>query len=167
MRNGTVGNSTVWYQLNQYQIGKSLGSHGLWVFCILRILLELLFLNAFRQFQVKCYHDLQVIDKKQQIYDFFEIFKFCISIYLIIFQCLVRYIDYGNTEILNRSDIVEIPLDLQFSSVAKKYRLWGLQIPSSQEVTQFDQASHRFKIFLLMERKLCARKKKKCLFKIH
>ncbi|XP_023565621.1 serine/threonine-protein kinase 31 [Octodon degus] len=54
-------------------------------------------------------------------------------------KCLVRYIDYGNTEILNRSDIVEIPLALQFSSVAKKYRLWGLQIPSGQEVTQFDQ----------------------------
>ncbi|XP_031529974.2 serine/threonine-protein kinase 31 isoform X1 [Vicugna pacos] len=54
-------------------------------------------------------------------------------------KCLVRYIDYGNTEILKRSDIVEIPLDLQFSSVAKKYRLWGLQIPSGQEVTQFDQ----------------------------
>ncbi|XP_019507537.1 PREDICTED: serine/threonine-protein kinase 31 [Hipposideros armiger] len=54
-------------------------------------------------------------------------------------KCLVRYIDYGNTEILNRSDIVEIPSDLQFSSVAKKYRLWGLQIPSGQEVTQFDQ----------------------------
>ncbi|XP_057589045.1 serine/threonine-protein kinase 31 isoform X2 [Hippopotamus amphibius kiboko] len=54
-------------------------------------------------------------------------------------KCLVRYIDYGNTEILNRSDIVEIPLNLQFSSVAKKYRLWGLQIPSGQEVTQFDQ----------------------------
>ncbi|EPY85073.1 hypothetical protein CB1_000406004 [Camelus ferus] len=34
-------------------------------------------------------------------------------------KCLVRYIDYGNTEILKRSDIVEIPLDLQFSSVAK------------------------------------------------
>ncbi|XP_040820935.1 serine/threonine-protein kinase 31 isoform X1 [Ochotona curzoniae] len=54
-------------------------------------------------------------------------------------KCLVRYIDYGNTEILNRSDIVEIPSELQFSSVAKKYRLWGLQIPSGQEVTQFDQ----------------------------
>ncbi|KAG3278011.1 serine/threonine kinase 31, transcript variant X1 [Ictidomys tridecemlineatus] len=54
-------------------------------------------------------------------------------------KCLVRYVDYGNTEILNRSDIVEIPLELQFSSVAKKYRLWGLQIPSGQEVTQFDQ----------------------------
>ncbi|XP_066210109.1 serine/threonine-protein kinase 31 isoform X1 [Saccopteryx leptura] len=52
---------------------------------------------------------------------------------------LVRYIDYGNTEILNRSDIVEIPLNLQSSSVAKKYKLWGLQIPSGQEVTQFDQ----------------------------
>ncbi|XP_076422883.1 serine/threonine-protein kinase 31 isoform X7 [Peromyscus maniculatus bairdii] len=54
-------------------------------------------------------------------------------------KCLVRYIDYGNTEILNRSDIVEIPPELQFSSIAKKYRLWGLQIPSGQEVTQFDQ----------------------------
>nr|XP_003935179.1 serine/threonine-protein kinase 31 isoform X2 [Saimiri boliviensis boliviensis]XP_010343986.1 serine/threonine-protein kinase 31 isoform X2 [Saimiri boliviensis boliviensis] len=54
-------------------------------------------------------------------------------------KCLVRYIDYGNTEILNRSDIVEIPLELQFSSVAKKYKLWGLQIPSNQEVTHFDQ----------------------------
>ena len=73
----------------------------------------------------------------------------------------MRYIDYGNTEILNRSDIVEIPLDLQFSSVAKKYRIWGLQIPSSQEVTQFDQASHRFKIFLLMERNYVLGKKKK------
>ncbi|XP_019583323.2 serine/threonine-protein kinase 31 [Rhinolophus sinicus] len=54
-------------------------------------------------------------------------------------KCQVRYIDYGNTEILNRSDIVEIPSDLQFSSVAKKYRLWGLRIPSGQEVSQFDQ----------------------------
>ncbi|XP_004702901.1 serine/threonine-protein kinase 31 [Echinops telfairi] len=54
-------------------------------------------------------------------------------------KCLVRYVDYGNTEILNRSDIVEIPVELQFPSVAKKYRLWGLQIPSGQEVTQFDQ----------------------------
>ncbi|XP_055128391.1 serine/threonine-protein kinase 31 isoform X5 [Symphalangus syndactylus] len=56
-------------------------------------------------------------------------------------KCLVRYIDYGNTEILNRSDIVEIPSELQFSSVAKKYKLWGLQIPSNQEVTQFDQGT--------------------------
>uniref|UniRef100_A0A2R9C9Z7 Serine/threonine kinase 31 n=1 Tax=Pan paniscus TaxID=9597 RepID=A0A2R9C9Z7_PANPA len=56
-------------------------------------------------------------------------------------KCLVRYIDYGNTEILNRSDIVEIPLELQFSSVAKKYKLWGLHIPSDQEVTQFDQGT--------------------------
>ncbi|XP_020848978.1 serine/threonine-protein kinase 31 isoform X4 [Phascolarctos cinereus] len=54
-------------------------------------------------------------------------------------KCLVRYIDYGNTEILNRSEIVEIPSNLQFPDVAKKYRLWGLQIPSGQEVTQFDQ----------------------------
>ncbi|XP_054979921.1 serine/threonine-protein kinase 31 [Sorex araneus] len=68
-------------------------------------------------------------------------------------KCLVRYVDYGNTEILNRSDIVEIPLDLQFSSVAKKYRLWGLQIPSGQEVTQFDQG-RTFLGSLIFEKKI-------------
>ncbi|XP_037365146.1 serine/threonine-protein kinase 31 isoform X2 [Talpa occidentalis] len=68
-------------------------------------------------------------------------------------KCLVRYIDYGNTEILNRSDIVEIPLDLQFSSVAKKYRLWGLQIPSGQEVNQFDQG-RTFLASLIFEKEI-------------
>lgn len=98
------------------------------------------------QFEVKCYLDLQLINRKQiLVVSLRYLIQFLISIFSFFSsQCLVRYIDYGNTEILNRSDIVEIPLDLQFSSVAKKYRLWGLQIPSGQEVNQFDQASHRF-----------------------
>ncbi|XP_028927210.1 serine/threonine-protein kinase 31 isoform X2 [Ornithorhynchus anatinus] len=54
-------------------------------------------------------------------------------------KCLVTYIDYGNKEILNRSQIVELPMSLQFPNVAKRYRLWGLQIPPDQDVTQFDQ----------------------------
>ncbi|KAJ1138056.1 hypothetical protein NDU88_004447 [Pleurodeles waltl] len=40
----------------------------------------------------------------------------------------VTYIDYGNSEMLNRSSIVELPNDLQFPSLAKKYRLWGLHL---------------------------------------
>ncbi|NXF94217.1 STK31 kinase, partial [Eubucco bourcierii] len=55
------------------------------------------------------------------------------------FACRVLYIDYGNSEVLNRSDIVEIPPSLEFPSAAKKYRLWGLHIPNSQNLNTFDQ----------------------------
>uniref|UniRef100_A0A674IAR2 Serine/threonine kinase 31 n=1 Tax=Terrapene triunguis TaxID=2587831 RepID=A0A674IAR2_9SAUR len=58
-------------------------------------------------------------------------------------KCQVLYIDYGNSEILNRSEIVEIPENLQFPNIAKKYRLWGLQIPPDQDLNQFDQVSYR------------------------
>ncbi|XP_038625453.1 serine/threonine-protein kinase 31 [Tachyglossus aculeatus] len=54
-------------------------------------------------------------------------------------KCLVTYIDYGNKEILSRSQIVELPMSLQFPNVAKRYRLWGLQIPADQNVVQLDQ----------------------------
>ncbi|KFV75390.1 Serine/threonine-protein kinase 31, partial [Dryobates pubescens] len=54
-------------------------------------------------------------------------------------QFQVFYIDYGNSEVLNRSHIVEIPPNLQSPGVAKKYRLWGLQIPSNQNLSMFDQ----------------------------
>ncbi|PKU32457.1 serine threonine-protein kinase hypothetical protein [Limosa lapponica baueri] len=54
-------------------------------------------------------------------------------------HCQVLYIDYGNSEVLNRSDIVEIPPNLQCPSVAKKYRLWGLQIPTDQNLNMFDE----------------------------
>ncbi|XP_067326360.1 serine/threonine-protein kinase 31 [Anolis sagrei] len=54
-------------------------------------------------------------------------------------KCQVLYIDYGNSEILVRSEIVELPENLQFPSVAKKYRLWGLQMLVNHDVNQFDQ----------------------------
>ncbi|XP_049637397.1 serine/threonine-protein kinase 31-like [Suncus etruscus] len=76
-------------------------------------------------------------------------------------KCLVRYVDYGNTEILSRSDIVDIPVDLQFSGVAKKYRLWGLQVPSSQVVTQFDQG-RTFLGSLIFEKEIKMRIKATC-----
>ncbi|XP_031445972.1 serine/threonine-protein kinase 31 isoform X1 [Phasianus colchicus] len=54
-------------------------------------------------------------------------------------KCQVLYIDYGNSEVINRSEIVEIPENLQYPSVAKKYRLWGLQLPADQNLNMFDQ----------------------------
>ncbi|XP_042333250.1 serine/threonine-protein kinase 31 [Sceloporus undulatus] len=54
-------------------------------------------------------------------------------------KCQVLYIDYGNSELLSRSEIVEIPADLQFPSLATKYRLWGLQISVKQDLNQFDK----------------------------
>ncbi|XP_063003664.1 serine/threonine-protein kinase 31 [Elgaria multicarinata webbii] len=68
-------------------------------------------------------------------------------------KCQVLYIDYGNSEILCRSEIVEIPADLQFPSVAKKYRLWGLQIPANQDLNQFDQG-RKFLNSLIFEKEM-------------
>ncbi|KAM4689038.1 serine/threonine-protein kinase 31 [Discoglossus pictus] len=51
-------------------------------------------------------------------------------------QCAVTYIDYGNSETLSRANIVELPEDLHFSAIAKKYRLWELQLQTS---TDFEQ----------------------------
>uniref|UniRef100_A0A8C4YKY0 Tudor domain-containing protein n=1 Tax=Gopherus evgoodei TaxID=1825980 RepID=A0A8C4YKY0_9SAUR len=67
-------------------------------------------------------------------------------------KCQVLYIDYGNSEMLNRSEIVEIPKNLQFPSIAKKYRLWGLQIPPDQDLNQFDQVITAVLAFLTFER---------------
>ncbi|XP_019364133.1 PREDICTED: serine/threonine-protein kinase 31 isoform X3 [Gavialis gangeticus] len=73
-------------------------------------------------------------------------------------KCQVFYIDYGNSEILNRSDIVEIPWKLQFPEVAKKYRFWGLQIPPNQDLNQFDQG-RKFLCSLTFEKKIRMRHK--------
>ncbi|NXA52542.1 STK31 kinase, partial [Nothocercus julius] len=75
-------------------------------------------------------------------------------------QCQVLYIDYGNSEVLNRSEIVEIPADLQCPSVAKKYRLWGLQIPPDQNLNMFDQGK-KFLGSLVFEKEIKIRHKAK------
>ncbi|XP_015666050.1 serine/threonine-protein kinase 31 [Protobothrops mucrosquamatus] len=59
-------------------------------------------------------------------------------------KCQVLYIDYGNSEVLRRSEIVEITENLQFPGVAKKYKLWGLQLSANIDLNQFD----RGRIFL-------------------
>ncbi|KFQ53539.1 Serine/threonine-protein kinase 31, partial [Nestor notabilis] len=74
--------------------------------------------------------------------------------------CQVLYIDYGNSEVLNRSDIVEIPLDLQCPSIAKKYRLQGLQIPADQNVSMFDEGK-KFLSSLVFEKEIKIRHKAK------
>uniref|UniRef100_A0A8B9PCB0 Serine/threonine kinase 31 n=1 Tax=Apteryx owenii TaxID=8824 RepID=A0A8B9PCB0_APTOW len=75
-------------------------------------------------------------------------------------KCQVLYIDYGNSEILNRSEIVEIPVNLQCPSVAKKYKLWGLQIPTDQNLNMFDQGK-KFLGSLVFEKEIKIRHKAK------
>ncbi|NWJ05268.1 STK31 kinase, partial [Crypturellus undulatus] len=75
-------------------------------------------------------------------------------------QCQVLYIDYGNSEVLNRSEIVEIPAHLQCPSVAKKYRLWGLQIPTDHNLNMFDQGK-KFLGRLVFEKEIKIRHKAK------
>ncbi|NWX07342.1 STK31 kinase, partial [Caloenas nicobarica] len=82
------------------------------------------------------------------------------TIFLKSLICQVLYIDYGNSEVLNRSDIVEIPPNLQSPSVAKKYRLWGLQIPTDQNLNMFDQGK-KFLSSLVFEKEIRIRHKAK------
>ncbi|NXJ16000.1 STK31 kinase, partial [Odontophorus gujanensis] len=74
--------------------------------------------------------------------------------------CQVLYIDYGNSEIINRSEIVEIPENLQYPSVAKRYRLWGLQLPANQNLNMFDQGK-KFLGSLVFEKAVKIRQKAK------
>ncbi|OXB56205.1 hypothetical protein ASZ78_016574 [Callipepla squamata] len=75
-------------------------------------------------------------------------------------KCQVLYIDYGNSEIINRSEIVEIPENLQYPSVAKRYRLWGLQLPANQNLNTFDQGK-KFLGSLVFEKAIKIRQKAK------
>ncbi|NXU51577.1 STK31 kinase, partial [Turnix velox] len=72
----------------------------------------------------------------------------------------VLYIDYGNSEVLNRSDIVEIPPYLQCPGIARKYRLWGLQMPTEQNLNKFDEGK-KFLSTLVFEKNIKIRHKGK------
>ncbi|NWR72554.1 STK31 kinase, partial [Centropus unirufus] len=76
-------------------------------------------------------------------------------------QCRVLYIDYGNSEVLNRSDIVEIPPNLQYPGVAQKYRLWGLQATTCQSLSVFDQG-RKLLSSLLFEKEIKLHHKATC-----
>ncbi|KAM6314845.1 serine/threonine-protein kinase 31 [Aegotheles albertisi] len=68
-------------------------------------------------------------------------------------KCQVLYIDFGNSEVLNRSDIVEIPPNLPCPSVAKKCRLWRLQLPTDENLNMFDQGK-KFLSSLVLEKEI-------------
>ncbi|KAL7887538.1 hypothetical protein AOLI_G00052590 [Acnodon oligacanthus] len=51
----------------------------------------------------------------------------------------VSYVDYGNTEIVGRSDLVELPESLQSPALAKKYKFWGFHLSSEQDSPHYLQ----------------------------
>nr|XP_020636672.1 serine/threonine-protein kinase 31 [Pogona vitticeps]XP_020636680.1 serine/threonine-protein kinase 31 [Pogona vitticeps] len=68
-------------------------------------------------------------------------------------KCQVLYIDYGNSEILSRSEIVEIPAQFQFPCVAQRYVLSDLQIRVTQDLNLFDQG-RKFLNTLIFEKEI-------------
>ncbi|KAJ1085001.1 hypothetical protein NDU88_005138 [Pleurodeles waltl] len=71
--------------------------------------------------------------------------------------CHVIYIDYGNSEAVNRSCLVELPEELQFPGLARKYRLWGLQL-SDPDVSVSEQGT-AFLVNMINERQITVRHK--------
>lgn len=53
------------------------------------------------------------------------------------------YIDYGNTELVSRSSLVELPEDLQTGCLAKKYKFWGFHLNSDEDSQHFVQVPGR------------------------
>ncbi|KAF7698227.1 serine/threonine kinase 31 [Silurus meridionalis] len=51
----------------------------------------------------------------------------------------VTYIDYGNEEVVDRSDLVELPEDLQSTALAQRYKFWGFSLASDQGSPQYSQ----------------------------
>ncbi|KAL0985456.1 hypothetical protein UPYG_G00157130 [Umbra pygmaea] len=51
----------------------------------------------------------------------------------------VSYIDYGNTEFVSRSGLVELPEDLHSPCFSKKYKFWGVQLSSDKDTPHFQQ----------------------------
>ncbi|MBN3297982.1 STK31 kinase, partial [Amia calva] len=54
-------------------------------------------------------------------------------------QFHVTYIDYGNSEVVSRSALVELPEELQMTSFAQKYRFWGFHVVSNEDSPHFLQ----------------------------
>ncbi|KAK1795245.1 hypothetical protein P4O66_010425 [Electrophorus voltai] len=74
---------------------------------------------------------------------------------------LVSYVDYGNTEVVGRSDLVELPDDLQSAALAKKYKFWGFHLSSEQDSPHFSQGKS-FLQNLIYGKKLRINKKSVC-----
>ncbi|XP_073702696.1 serine/threonine-protein kinase 31 [Garra rufa] len=73
----------------------------------------------------------------------------------------ILYIDYGNTEIVSRSDLVELPEALQTTGFAKKYKFWGFHVSSEQDSPLFSQGKS-FLQNMIHGKKLRVHKKSVC-----
>ncbi|XP_059363471.1 serine/threonine-protein kinase 31-like isoform X1 [Carassius carassius] len=73
----------------------------------------------------------------------------------------ILYIDYGNTEIVSRSDLVELPEELQTTGLAKKYKFWGFHVSSEQDSPLFSQGKS-FLHNMIHGKKLRVHKKSVC-----
>ncbi|KAF4103466.1 hypothetical protein G5714_016349 [Onychostoma macrolepis] len=73
----------------------------------------------------------------------------------------ILYIDYGNTEIASRSDLVELPEELQTTGLAKKYKFWGFHVTSEQDSPIFSQGKS-FLHNMIHGKKLRVHKKSVC-----
>ncbi|KAM9457020.1 serine/threonine-protein kinase 31 isoform 2-T2 [Clarias gariepinus] len=51
----------------------------------------------------------------------------------------VAYIDYGNEEVVARSDLVELPGDLNSAALAKRYQFWGFHLASEPDSPHYFQ----------------------------
>ncbi|XP_062847741.1 serine/threonine-protein kinase 31-like isoform X2 [Trichomycterus rosablanca] len=73
----------------------------------------------------------------------------------------VTYVDYGNTEVVGRSDLVELPEDLQCAALAKKYRFWSFNLASELDSPHYTQGKS-FLQNLISGKKLRISKKSIC-----
>ncbi|XP_055066329.2 serine/threonine-protein kinase 31 [Misgurnus anguillicaudatus] len=73
----------------------------------------------------------------------------------------ILYIDYGNMEIVSRSELVELPEDLQTPGFAKKYKFWGFHVSSEEETPLFSQGKS-FLQNIIHGKKLRVHKKSVC-----
>ncbi|XP_029602615.1 serine/threonine-protein kinase 31 isoform X4 [Salmo trutta] len=73
----------------------------------------------------------------------------------------VSYIDYGNTEFVSRSALVELPGELQSPCLAKKYKFWGFNVSTDQNSAHFLQGK-AFLQNLIYGKKVRIQKKSVC-----
>uniref|UniRef100_A0A4W5L063 Serine/threonine kinase 31 n=1 Tax=Hucho hucho TaxID=62062 RepID=A0A4W5L063_9TELE len=73
----------------------------------------------------------------------------------------VSYIDYGNTEFVSRSALVELPGDLQAPCLAKKYKFWGFNVSTDQDSAHLQQGK-AFLQNLIYGKKVRIQKKSVC-----
>lgn len=62
-------------------------------------------------------------------------------------QFYISYIDYGNKEIASRSDLVELPEDLQTPGLAKKYKFWGFHVSGEEDTPLYLQVFDKCYLF--------------------